>query len=166
MNIFKVASPICTELEMVTTDWLGRMMNLPDEFLHSSHGDGGGVIQPTTSEANIVALLAAKARKIKELKVTHPEWDEWYIASRLVAYVSEQGHSSAKRPALITGCRIKCLQTNDGNVLCGDVVQSQIEADLKEGLIPFYVNSLISFKMIQYSNQIYVYQDYRDLGHN
>lgn len=128
---------------MVTTDWLGRMMNLPNEFLHSSNGDGGGVIQPTTSEANIVALLAAKARKIKELKETHPEWDEWFIASRLVAYVSEQGHSSAKRPALITGCKIKCLPTNDENELCGDVVQSQIDADLNEGLIPFYVIIII-----------------------
>ena len=40
-----IASPACTELEMVTLDWLGKMLNLPSEFLFESKGHGGGVIQ-------------------------------------------------------------------------------------------------------------------------
>ncbi|XP_010158474.1 PREDICTED: aromatic-L-amino-acid decarboxylase isoform X5 [Eurypyga helias] len=39
------ASPACTELETVMLDWLGKMINLPEEFLAGKDGQGGGVIQ-------------------------------------------------------------------------------------------------------------------------
>uniref|UniRef100_UPI003AABDF9C aromatic-L-amino-acid decarboxylase isoform X5 n=1 Tax=Centroberyx gerrardi TaxID=166262 RepID=UPI003AABDF9C len=39
------ASPACTELETVMLDWLGKMLQLPDDFLAGTHGHGGGVIQ-------------------------------------------------------------------------------------------------------------------------
>ncbi|XP_059328219.1 aromatic-L-amino-acid decarboxylase isoform X5 [Ammospiza nelsoni] len=39
------ASPACTELETVMLDWLGKMVNLPKEFLAEKDGQGGGVIQ-------------------------------------------------------------------------------------------------------------------------
>lgn len=32
----QIASPACTELEMVTMDWLGKMLQLPEHFLFSS----------------------------------------------------------------------------------------------------------------------------------
>ena len=40
-----IASPACTELEVVMLDWLGKMIGLPEEFLACSGGKGGGVIQ-------------------------------------------------------------------------------------------------------------------------
>lgn len=40
-----IASPACTELEMITMDWLGKLLGLPEEFLNSSPGPGGGVLQ-------------------------------------------------------------------------------------------------------------------------
>lgn len=40
-----MASPACTELEMVMMDWLGKMLRLPEGFLFESGGPGGGVIQ-------------------------------------------------------------------------------------------------------------------------
>jgi aromatic-L-amino-acid decarboxylase len=41
-----IASPACTELEVVMLDWLGKMLQLPDQFLAvGSNGVGGGVIQ-------------------------------------------------------------------------------------------------------------------------
>jgi hypothetical protein len=43
--LFQAASPACTELEMITTDWLGKMISLPEQFLHCGKGKGGGVIQ-------------------------------------------------------------------------------------------------------------------------
>ena len=30
-----IASPACTELEMVMMNWLGKMLDLPDQFLFS-----------------------------------------------------------------------------------------------------------------------------------
>ena len=43
--LLQASSPACTELEVVMMDWLGKMLKLPDEFLFSSGGNGGGVIQ-------------------------------------------------------------------------------------------------------------------------
>ena len=41
-----ISSPACTELEVVMMDWLGKMLELPSQFLASeSNGRGGGVIQ-------------------------------------------------------------------------------------------------------------------------
>ncbi|XP_017880882.2 aromatic-L-amino-acid decarboxylase-like [Ceratina calcarata] len=40
-----IASPACTELEVIMLDWLGKMLDLPKEFLACSGGKGGGVIQ-------------------------------------------------------------------------------------------------------------------------
>ena len=45
LNSIKVASPACTELEVVMMDWLGKLIGLPPVFLASSAGKGGGVIQ-------------------------------------------------------------------------------------------------------------------------
>lgn len=41
----QIASPACTELEVIMLDWLGKMLDLPEEFLACSGGKGGGVIQ-------------------------------------------------------------------------------------------------------------------------
>lgn len=85
-----IASPACTELEVVMLDWLGKMLDLPAEFLACSGGKGGGVIQGTASEATLVALLGAKAKKIKEVKEKHPEWEDSTIISKLVGYCSSK----------------------------------------------------------------------------
>ena len=65
-----LASPACTELEMSMMNWLGKMLCLPEEFLFTPGGNGGGVIQGTASEATVVALLAARARAVKRLVST------------------------------------------------------------------------------------------------
>ena len=42
----QASSPACTELETIVMDWLGKMIGLPAEFLHSNQQTkGGGVIQ-------------------------------------------------------------------------------------------------------------------------
>lgn len=44
-DLLQIASPACTELEVIMLDWLGKMLDLPKEFLACSGGKGGGVIQ-------------------------------------------------------------------------------------------------------------------------
>ena len=44
----KIKLLVCSELEMVMMDWLGKMLDLPEEFLFSGPGRGGGVIQVCT----------------------------------------------------------------------------------------------------------------------
>lgn len=49
--VFQITSPACTELEMVVMDWLGKMLGLPEAFLSSGKGPGGGVIQVRRRDA-------------------------------------------------------------------------------------------------------------------
>ena len=59
-----IASPACTELEMVTMDCLGKMLNLPKEFLFESKGHGGGVIQ-----VKKISQYSTKYQCVRELLV-------------------------------------------------------------------------------------------------
>jgi len=85
-----IACPACTELEVVMMDWLAKSLQLPDFYLASNCGLGGGVIQGTASEATLVTLLSAKNKVIQEVKMEHPDWSDHFIRSKLVMYCSEQ----------------------------------------------------------------------------
>lgn len=134
-----IASPACTELEVVMLDWLGKMIGLPETFLASSGGQAGGVIQGTASEATLVALLGAKSKTIARVKKEHPEWKDGDIVAKLVGYTSSQSHSSVERAGLLGGIQLRSLQPDDDNRLRGETVQQAIEDDIAAGLIPFYV---------------------------
>ncbi|KAM5190241.1 aromatic-L-amino-acid decarboxylase isoform 2-T2 [Callospermophilus lateralis] len=84
------ASPACTELETVMMDWLGKMLQLPEEFLAGKDGEGGGVIQGSASEATLVALLAARTKVTRRLQAASPELTQAAIMEKLVAYFSDQ----------------------------------------------------------------------------
>ena len=71
-------------------DWLAKMLQLPDFYLASTNGLGGGVIQGTASEATLVAMLSARNKAFIEIKIEHTDWTDHFIDSKLVAYVSEQ----------------------------------------------------------------------------
>uniref|UniRef100_A0A8D8M6G3 Aromatic-L-amino-acid decarboxylase n=2 Tax=Cacopsylla melanoneura TaxID=428564 RepID=A0A8D8M6G3_9HEMI len=134
-----IASPACTELEVVMMDWLGKMLDLPKEFLACSGGRGGGVIQGTASEATLVALLGAKAKTMKRVKEAHPDWRDADIVDKLVGYCSDQAHSSVERAGLLGGVTVKGLPADDSYKLRGDSLEAAIDEDIKNGLIPFYV---------------------------
>lgn len=134
-----IASPACTELEVVMMDWLGKMIGLPKEFLACSGGKGGGVIQGTASEATLVALLGAKARAIHYVKKTNPDLSDADITMKLVGYTSCQSHSSVERAGLLGGVKLRALPTDEKNVLRGSTVEQAIQKDKEAGLIPFYV---------------------------
>ncbi|GLH01301.1 Aromatic L-amino-acid decarboxylase [Gryllus bimaculatus] len=133
-----IASPACTELEVVMLDWLGKMLELPPEFLASSGGKGGGVIQGTASEATLVALLGAKARVLRKARQENPDVNENDIVSKLVGYASSQAHSSVERAGLLGGVKLRLLPTDANNRLRADALQDAIRSDRQQGLIPFY----------------------------
>ncbi|XP_394115.2 aromatic-L-amino-acid decarboxylase [Apis mellifera] len=139
MGFSWLASPACTELEVVMLDWLGKMLDLPKEFLSSGGGKGGGVIQGTASEATLVALLGAKARKIRQVKEQHPEWTDNEIVGKLVAYSSCQAHSSVERAGLLGGVKFRLLEVDSKYKLRGESLAEAIRKDKEQGFIPFYV---------------------------
>ncbi|XP_043257922.1 aromatic-L-amino-acid decarboxylase-like [Colletes gigas] len=134
-----LASPACTELEVITMNWLGKLLGLPNEFLNCSEGPGGGVIQGSASEATIVCLLAAKEQKTRQMKRLHPEWDENFIRNKLVAYTSDQSNSSVEKAGILASVPMKLLPVDDKCALRGETLLKAIKEDLEKGLIPCYV---------------------------
>ncbi|KAK2529762.1 hypothetical protein Q9233_006672 [Columba guinea] len=134
------ASPACTELETVMMDWLGKMINLPEEFLAGKDGQGGGVIQGSASEATLISLLAARTKTIRLVQSEKPELTEADIMGRLVAYASDQAHSSVERAALIAGVKIKNVSSDDKFSVRGSALKKVLDEDKASGLIPFFVN--------------------------
>ncbi|NXO21871.1 DCHS decarboxylase, partial [Cisticola juncidis] len=134
------SSPACTELEMNVMDWLAKMLGLPDKFLHH-HPDsvGGGVLQSTVSESTLVALLAARKNKILEMKASEPDTDESSLNSRLIAYASDQAHSSVEKAGLISLVKIKFLPVDENFSLRGETLKKAIAEDRKRGLVPVFV---------------------------
>ncbi|XP_007517397.1 histidine decarboxylase isoform X1 [Erinaceus europaeus] len=134
------SSPACTELEMNVMDWLAKMLGLPEHFLHHHPGSqGGGVLQSTVSESTLIALLAARKNKILQMKVSEPEADESSLNARLVAYASDQAHSSVEKAGLISLIKMKFLPVDEDFSLRGEVLQKAIEADKQRGLVPIFV---------------------------
>ncbi|XP_062986588.1 aromatic-L-amino-acid decarboxylase [Elgaria multicarinata webbii] len=132
------ASPACTELETVMLDWLGKMINLPLQFLAENGGMGGGVIQGTASEATLVAMLAARTKAIHHALSENKELTQGDIMGRLVAYTSDQAHSSVEKASLIAGVKIKEVPTDDSFAVRGSALRKVLEEDKAAGLIPFF----------------------------
>nr|KAG5695921.1 hypothetical protein BaRGS_017359 [Batillaria attramentaria] len=133
------SSPACTELETITMDWLGKMIGLPTDFLHSNEQTlGGGVIQTTASDCTFVSLLAARAEMIRKVKATSGLEDA-EINARLISYCSDQAHSSVEKASLIGLVKLRFLPSDDSLSLRGDTLREAIDRDREEGLIPFYL---------------------------
>ena len=165
-----VASPACTELEVVMMDWLADMLNLPEFYLASMNdggGLGGGVIQVTASEGTYVGLLAAKNRKLIQLREETPGLDETKI--KLLAYVSQEvsrifyffvffqvtgvlktifnfnkkAHSCGERASLLANVTCKKLPVDEKFSCRGEALAKSIEQDIKDGFTPFYFSSTL-----------------------
>ncbi|XP_077382936.1 aromatic-L-amino-acid decarboxylase isoform X6 [Festucalex cinctus] len=132
------ASPACTELETVMLDWLAKMLQLPASFIAGTHGQGGGVIQGSASEATLMSLLAARCKAVRRILSIKPEMSEPEILNKLVAYTSEQSHSSVERAGLIGGVMMKKVPTDSTYAVTGDMLKKIVEKDKEAGLIPFY----------------------------
>ncbi|XP_076086105.1 aromatic-L-amino-acid decarboxylase-like [Mytilus galloprovincialis] len=133
-----VASPACTELEIVVLDWFGKMLGLPNEFLHEG-GTGGGVIQGSASECVLVTLLAARHTTLKDLKGRFPFVDDGILLPKLVAYSSKLAHSCVEKAGMIGLVKMRQLDVDEHFSLRGHVLERAIEEDRRLGLIPFYV---------------------------
>lgn len=130
-----IASPACTELEVVTLDWLGKFLNLPDKFLSSGKGPGGAVIQGSAGESAIVVILAAILQYEKKCKGAPTNRKD------LVVFGSSQTHTIIKKACRILGVAYQEIgvdETTDWS-LQGRPVESAIQASKKSGKVPIVV---------------------------
>jgi aromatic-L-amino-acid decarboxylase len=131
-------SPACTELETHVLDWLVPMLGLPEKFLSSSQG--GGVIQDTASSASLCAMLAARERTTK-FKSNHSGCN-----GKLVAYTSNQAHSSIEKAAMVCGVGIdnlRLIEVDERFAMRPQALSRQVEKDRNSGLVPFFVAATV-----------------------
>ncbi|XP_028999718.1 histidine decarboxylase isoform X2 [Betta splendens] len=133
------SSPACTELEMNVMDWLCKALGLPSFFLHHNPDSrGGGILQSTVSESTLVSLLAARKDKILQMRAElNQDVDDSVLNARLVAYSSDQAHSSVEKAGLISLVKIRFLPTDELLSLRGDILKQAIQEDRRRGLVPF-----------------------------
>ncbi|CAL4121169.1 unnamed protein product, partial [Meganyctiphanes norvegica] len=80
-----IASPACTELEVVMMDWLGKLIGLPEPFLAcSSGGTGGGVIQSLRLSVCLSIHPSVRLYVDQVLKATQRYFSS--VANLVVAY--------------------------------------------------------------------------------
>ncbi len=131
-------SPACTELETHVLDWFADMLGLPARF--KSTGTGGGVIQDSASSASLCALLAARER------ATGYQTNESGVQGRLVAYASNQVHSSVEKAVKIAGLgrqNLRLIEVDEQFAMRPEVLARQIAEDRRAGLIPCFVCATI-----------------------
>ena len=121
--------PAVTELEQHILDWLAVEMDLPEKFR------GNGVIQDSASSSTLCAILAARHRAggIEALP-------------NLVAYSSEQAHSSVAKGLRVAGVpdgRIRSIATTPSYAMRADHLAYEIVNDQKSGLTPFFVAATV-----------------------
>ena len=138
------AAPSASEMENLVMRWLVELFHLPKEHF-SFEGTGGAVLQPSATEAAIVAILAAKNKKLAGLATVE---ERMAVAGRLVVYVSDQAHFCIEKAAKVIGIpyfrKIESDETNAffaGNRTMNiDKLKAAVEADIAAGLVPCFVS--------------------------
>ena len=132
-------SPVATELETHVLDWLARMTGLPERF--RSDSTGGGVIQDSASSSSLVALIAARER------ATAGASNRTGLTggARLVAYTSQQAHSSIEKAARVAGIGSEWLRQIEVDertlAMRPEALAQAMAADAAAGHVPFFVTA-------------------------
>jgi aromatic-L-amino-acid decarboxylase len=131
-------SPACTELEICVMDWIAKLLSLPEKFMFK--GTGGGVIEDSASSASLCAIIAAREDKSNLLT------NKKGVRLPLIAYVTKHTHSSVIKGLKIAGIgeeNIRFINTDIDYAMNASKLDEQINKDISEGLIPFFVCATI-----------------------
>jgi aromatic-L-amino-acid decarboxylase len=130
-----VTGPAATELEQHVLDWLADLLGLPSSF--RSTGPGGGVIQDSSSGANLVALLAALHRAAKGSTVR-----SGVDPDRATVYVSAETHSSMEKAVRIAGLgsdAVRIVEVDGDLAMRPGALAARLEQDVARGFTPVLV---------------------------
>jgi aromatic-L-amino-acid/L-tryptophan decarboxylase len=113
-----------TQLELQVIDWFKEWVDYPPE--------AAGILVSGGSAANLSALACARESLAGPMSPT------------LVAYVSDQGHSSVARAARTLGftqSQVRVIPTDDDLRMRVDLLESAIAADVRQGRRPLFVSA-------------------------
>lgn len=122
-------SPVSTELEDVTLDWLRQMLGLPDGF--------EGIIYDTASVSTMHAIAAARERagvNVRDLGMSgRPD------LPLLRVYCSEHVHSSIDKSCITLGLGTRSLRkiaNNERFEMIPEAFAEAVEEDIEAGYLP------------------------------
>jgi aromatic-L-amino-acid/L-tryptophan decarboxylase len=130
-----VTSPAATELEQHVLDWFADLLGLPASF--RSTGTGGGVVQDSSSGANLVALLAALHRASTGATVR-----SGVDPDRATVYVSAETHSSMEKAVRIAGLgsdAVRIVEVDGDRAMRPAALAARLERDVARGYTPVLV---------------------------
>ncbi len=136
-------SPACTDLEAHMMDWVAKLLDLPAHYLSSASNPGstgGGVIQDSASSGSLCAILAARER------ATSGRFNEEGGDGRLVAYTSNQAHSSIEKGIRVAGIghkNLRLIPVDENFAMDAAALREQMLADRAAGKIPFFVSATV-----------------------
>ena len=122
-------SPVSTELEDVTLDWLRQMLGLPDTF--------EGIIYDTASVSTMHAIAAARERagvNVRELGMSGRS-----DLPLLRVYCSEHVHSSIDKSCITLGLGTRALRkiaVNERFEMIPEAFAKAVEEDIEAGYLP------------------------------
>jgi len=129
-------SPSATELEEVVLDWVRQMLDLPEEF--------DGIINDTASVGCMCAIAAA--REYAGLDIREKGMAGRKDLPPIAVYTSNQAHSSIEKGAIILGIGqkfVRKIPCNEKFEMKADVLEKQIQADIKDGIKPICVAATV-----------------------
>lgn len=118
-------SPVATELEEVTLDWLRQGMGLPEPFR--------GVIYDTASVSTLHALATARDVTLPDVR------SRGYAGRQLIVYCSEHTHSSIDKAVLMLGLgwdNLRKIPCDEKLSMIPERLQEQIAKDRADGYYP------------------------------
>lgn len=118
-------SPVATELEDVTLDWLRQGMGLPRPFR--------GVIYDTASVSTLHALATAREMALPDVRT------RGQAGRQLVVYCSEHTHSSIDKAVLMLGLgmdNLRKIPCDENLSMIPERLQDAIRKDREKGLYP------------------------------
>ena len=130
-----VTSPAATEVEQHLMDWFAELLGLPASF--RSTGTGGGVIQDSSSGANLVALLAALHRASSGATIR-----QGVDPDRATVYVSAETHSSMEKAVRIAGLgsdAVRIVEVDQNLAMRPGALAARLERDIDRGYTPVLV---------------------------
>jgi len=125
-------SPAATELEIRVMEWLRDLFDIPSQFT--------GVIQDSASSSTTIAMIVAR-EKITDFYIN----ENGYMNHQLVAYCSEEAHSSVEKAAKIIGLGRKNLRkvpVNEQQEMDVSILDQFIQEDIQSGKKPFFITGV------------------------
>ena len=124
-------SPAATEIESHVLDWLVDLLDVPQSW--KTTGAGGGVLQAGASTATHTVMVVAREQCRERTGAP---------AEKMVAYTSNQAHSSLEKGATMTGFgHIRLLDVDSEFAARPEALVAAVAADRRSGLVPAFLGS-------------------------